>query len=196
MTQPPVTDPSGAQQQFVPPAKMLPAAYVPNGQAAAAEAAAISLQAGTTQPGMPAPGEHGVEEVPVGPYVQFMGRVFHFGGTVPAMALLDFAAESAKGVGELDVNGLAVMRDLIRRCFLVKPPCRNVCPRNCKCAGTVHCAACTDAGELAEEVRDCAQYDAGEWPRFRMHALDTGATPEQMLDVVTAVIQQGTGRPT
>lgn len=181
------------------PVSALPPAYQPP-DTARAETDATRLQAQVTQPGMPPPGAHGVEGVPVGQTVQFIGRTFRLTKQIPTMALLDFAAEADKGLETGDPAALRTMRDLLRRCFTLNPPCRDMCSARCRTppgqACPDHCAACTTAGDLAEEVPGCDQYDPGDWPRFRVHALDTCADPEQLFDVVTQVIQLTTGRPT
>ena len=190
-----MTDPASAPHQPAAAAAQLPAAYQhPYPPAAdAAEQAAIRVQAASPQPGYPP--DHAVA-VATGPVIEFMERTYRVANQLPTMALLEFAAEADKGTGTEDPGALATMYHLLRRSFLLAPPCRNFCPPRCGCKGKVHCQACTAAGDLAEEVPGCPQFNPGDWPRFRIHALDVCAEPEDLFKVVEELIQRATGRPT
>jgi len=133
---------------------------------------------------------------PPGRVITFYGAEYRLAPKIPIMALIDFGAEAAKGTSTEDPSALAAMRDILRRCFQLAPPCRRICAARCPDECARHCAACTAAGPVAAEVPGCAQYDPGDWPLFHTMALDRCAGVDELFDVVNDVIALETARPT
>lgn len=109
--------------------------------------------------------------------VEFMGERFRIAGKIGLMPLLKFSAHADMSTS--DPGALAAMYSMLKDCI------------ECGKPGCGKCPAC-EAGD----ERDCAESDPGDWKRFEQHAIDTKADADELLDVITRVIELISGRPT
>jgi hypothetical protein len=108
--------------------------------------------------------------------IEFMGQRFRMAHHVSLMPLLKFAHVSRKGVDSADMEGLAVMYEMIRDCIDTEPNVR-----------------------LERDARTGAEvkvFGESEWDRFERVAVESKASDRDLLDVVTRAIAAITARPT
>jgi hypothetical protein len=109
--------------------------------------------------------------------VEFMGARFRVADKIGLMPLLKFSAHADMSTN--DPGALAAMYSMLKDCIHEGNP------------GCGKCPACK-----AGDERDCAEFDPGDWRRFEQHAIDTKADADELLDVITKVIELIAGRPT
>lgn len=109
--------------------------------------------------------------------VAFMGERFRIAEKVGLMPLLKFSAHADMSTN--DPGALAAMYAMLRDCIAEGHP------------GCGKCLPCTTDNEAR-----CKDYDPGDWKRFEQHAIDTKADADELLDVITKVIELIAGRPT
>jgi hypothetical protein len=109
--------------------------------------------------------------------IEFMDKTFRIADSIGLMPLLKFSAASDMNVE--DPRALAAMYAMLRDC--IHP-------------GSPACGEC----EECKNGRDasCRFYDRGDWGAFEEHAMLTKAGADDLLDVVTKVIELISGRPT
>lgn len=121
-----------------------------------------------------APKEGAVIEA--GNRITFLGKDFRIAERVGLMPLLKFA--SSADVDTTDPRALSAMYALLRDCIYEgRPPCGE-------------CAECE-----ADNDGACKSYDRGDWGAFEEHAMITKADADDLLDVVTKVLELVSGRP-
>jgi hypothetical protein len=123
----------------------------------------------------PGTGKEGV--IATGDKVELVGQSFRIAREIGLMPLLKFA--SAADVDVQDSRALAAMYALLRDCIYAGEP------------GCGECASCQAGNEKA-----CTSYDAGDWSAFEEHAMVTKADADDLMGVVTKVLEVVSGRPT
>jgi len=109
--------------------------------------------------------------------VELLGRKFRMSDKVGLMPLLKFA--SASDMSTDDPRALSAIYAMLRDCIYEgKPGCRE-------------CQFCK-----AGDEEGCAQYEKGDWAEFERHAIDTKAEGDDLLEVVSQVMEKLSGRPT
>lgn len=108
--------------------------------------------------------------------VTLLGKEFRVAERIGLMPLLKFA--SSADVDTTDPRALAAMYALLRDCIY---------------EGTPGCGECEQCE--ADDERGCKSYDRGDWPAFEEHAMITKADAEDLLDVVSRVLEIVSGRP-
>ncbi len=109
--------------------------------------------------------------------VEFMGRRFRIAEKIGLMPLLKFSAFS--DVSVQDPRALGALYAMLRDC--IHP-------------GHPGCGKCEDCKNGADQA--CAEYDPGDWHAFEDHAMETKADADELMDVVTKVIELIAARPT
>lgn len=109
--------------------------------------------------------------------VEFMGERFRIADKIGLMPLLKFSAHSDMSTS--DPGALSAMYSMLKDCI------------ECGHPGCGKCPSCRAGAES-----DCASFDPGDWKRFEQHAIDTKADADELLDVITRVIELISGRPT
>lgn len=109
--------------------------------------------------------------------VEFMGDRFRVAEKVGLMPLLKFSAHADMSTS--DPAALAAMYSMLKDCIYEGTPACGECIR------------CKNGDETG-----CAQFDRGDWKRFEQHAIDTKADADELLDVITKVIELISARPT
>lgn len=109
--------------------------------------------------------------------VELLGKQFRIAEKVGLMPLLKFA--SASDMTTDDPRALSAVYSLLRDCVYEGTP------------GCGECASCTTDNEAA-----CPSYDKGDWAAFEQHAMDTKADADELLAVITQVLEIVSGRPT
>lgn len=109
--------------------------------------------------------------------VEFMGEKFAIAEKVGLMPLMRFAHASSQDLDTSDMEALAAIYDMLRDCIDAGvEPCGQC--ENCKSGGV------------------CPKFRRSDWRRFEDHAVMTKADADDMLPVVTRVIEILTARPT
>lgn len=108
--------------------------------------------------------------------VTLLGRDFRIASRVGLMPLLKFA--SSADVDTTDPRALAAMYALLRDCIY---------------EGTPACGECSEC-EAGNDT-SCKSYDRGDWSAFEEHAMLSKADAEDLLDVVSKVLEIVSGRP-
>jgi hypothetical protein len=109
--------------------------------------------------------------------VELIGRQFRIAEKIGLMPLLKFA--SASDMSTEDPRALSAVYSMLRDCIYEgRPGCGN-------------CADCKASRETS-----CKSYDKGDWGEFEQHAIDTKADAEELLAVVSQVLEVVSGRPT
>ena len=109
--------------------------------------------------------------------VEFMGKDFRIAKKVGLMPLLKFSAAVDFDIS--DPRALAAMYAMLRDCVY---------------EGTPACGKCTACREGRESA--CPSFDAGDWKAFEDHAVNSKADADELMDVITRVMEIITGRPT
>lgn len=109
--------------------------------------------------------------------VEFMGRRFRIADKIGLMPLLKFATYA--DVATDDPKALAAMYQMLRDCIYPGEP---------------GCGECEDCE--AGNDRACAEYVRGDWQAFEDHAIDTKAEADDLVTVISKVIELISGRPT
>lgn len=116
--------------------------------------------------------------------VTLKGASFRMADSIGMMPLLRFAHASKQGVDSADMAGLAAMYDVIADCIDQDVPQRPA----------VDAAGARVVDGFGNPVLEPA--GESEWDRFQRHAIDTKASAEELLQVVTDCIQVLSARPT
>jgi hypothetical protein len=114
---------------------------------------------------------------PVTRSVELKGKRFRIADKIGAMPLLKFSMFADLEIQ--DARAMAAMYTLLRDCIY---PGADACGS---------CDACTKGRE-----RTCPAYDAGDWGAFEEHAMITKADADDLMDVITKVMELIAGRPT
>jgi hypothetical protein len=109
--------------------------------------------------------------------VELLGRQFRIAEKIGLMPLLKFA--SASSMSTEDPRALAAVYSMLKDCIYEGSP------------GCGKCEACTAGNESA-----CKSYDKGDWQDFEDHAMVTKADADELLTVITQVLEVVSGRPT
>jgi hypothetical protein len=109
--------------------------------------------------------------------VEFMGKDFRISDKVGLMPLLKFSAAVDFDIS--DPRALSAMYAMLKDCIYEGTPACG------------QCTACKDDRESA-----CPSFDAGDWKAFEDHATATKADADELMDVLTKVMEIITGRPT
>lgn len=109
--------------------------------------------------------------------IEFMGERFRVADKVGLMPMLKFAA--AADMSTNDPRALSAIYSMLKDSIHSGTPA----------CGT--CATCKAGNET-----DCASYDEGDWGDFERHAIETKADADELLEVVTKVMEVISGRPT
>lgn len=112
-----------------------------------------------------------------GTTVTFLDRRFRIADKVGLMPLLKFA--SASDMNTDDPRAMAAVYEMLRDCIHPGTP------------GCGECASCEAGNDTA-----CKAYDPGDWAAFERHAIDTKADAEELLAVISQVMEILSGRPT
>lgn len=109
--------------------------------------------------------------------VELLGRRFRIAGKIGMMPLLKFSAFA--DVAVTDPRALGAMYAMLRDC--IHP-------------GHPGCGKCDDCANGSEQA--CPDWDRGDWLAFEDHAMITRASAEDLLDVISKVMELIAGRPT
>lgn len=112
-----------------------------------------------------------------GDRVTLLGQEFRVSERIGLMPLLKFA--SASDVDTQDPRALAAMYTMLRDCIYEGSP------------GCGECEHCEARNETA-----CKAYERGDWSRFEEHAMVTKADADDLMGVVSKVLEIASGRPT
>lgn len=114
---------------------------------------------------------------PVTRSVELKGKRFRIADKIGAMPLLKFSMFADLDIQ--DARAMAAMYTLLRDCIH---------------SGAPACGDCDMCKKGSE--RACAAYDTGDWAAFEEHAMVTKADADDLMDVVTKVMELIAGRPT
>ena len=109
--------------------------------------------------------------------IEFMDKRFRVADKIGLMPLLKFSAFA--DVAVQDPRALGALYAMLRDC---------IHPGHPECG---KCEDCKNGNELS-----CKEYDPGDWRAFEDHACETKADADQLMEVVTKVIEIVAGRPT
>jgi hypothetical protein len=109
--------------------------------------------------------------------IELLGKRFRIADRIGLMPLLKYA--SASDMSTEDPRALAAIYSMLRDCIYPGTPACGDCDR------------CTAGNEAI-----CKAYDAGDWQAFENHATDTKADAEELMPVISQVMEIITGRPT
>ena len=136
--------------------------------------------------------------------VEFMGRPFRIADKIGLMPLLKFSAFA--DVNVQDPRALGALYAMLRDCIHQGNPgcgeCETCAPE--RCGECRNCQMVHD-GEDPEGLpctvyrpdrTQCKDFDPGDWRAFEDHACETKADADELMDVVTKVIELVAGRPT
>lgn len=112
-----------------------------------------------------------------GDKVELLGKKFRVAEKIGLMPLLKFA--SASDMSTDDPRALSAVYSMLRDCIYEGKP------------GCGECKECKADNEVM-----CKSYDKGDWTAFELHAMDTKADADQLLEVITKVMEIVSGRPT
>lgn len=115
--------------------------------------------------------------VETGDTVTMMGKKFRVADKVGLMPLLKFA--SASDMNTSDPRALAAIYDMLKDCIYEGTPACG------------ECATCKTGDEDS-----CQDFDSGDWSEFERHAIDTKAEADDLIPVVSQVMEIISGRPT
>jgi hypothetical protein len=109
--------------------------------------------------------------------VELIGRRFRIADKIGLMPLLKFSAFA--DVNVQDPRALGALYAMLRDC--IHP-------------GSPGCGECEDC--KAGSAQACPDFDPGDWRAFEDHACEAKADADDLMDVVTKVIEMVAGRPT
>jgi hypothetical protein len=112
-----------------------------------------------------------------GDTIEMMGKNFRVADKVGLMPLLKFA--SASDMSTTDPRALSAIYDMLKDC--IHP-------------GTPGCGSCSTC--QSGEEHNCKSFDPGDWGLFERHAIDTKAEADDLIPVVSQVMEIISGRPT
>jgi hypothetical protein len=109
--------------------------------------------------------------------VELIGRKFRVAEKIGLMPLLKFA--SASDMSTEDPRALSAVYSMLKDCIYEGRPGCGTCE---------HCKA--------DKEESCKAYDKGDWADFEQHAIDTKADADELLEVISQVMEIISGRPT
>ena len=109
--------------------------------------------------------------------VELLGKHFRIAEKIGLMPLLKFA--SASSMTTEDPRALAAVYSMLQDCIY---------------EGSPACGTCKDCKDGREDL--CKSYDRGDWSAFEQHAMETKADADELLTVITQVLEIVSGRPT
>lgn len=112
-----------------------------------------------------------------GDKVELLGKHFRIAEKIGLMPLLKFA--SASDMSTEDPRALSAIYSMLKDCIYEGSP------------GCGECKECKAGNETT-----CKSYDKGDWGAFELHAMDTKADADELLDVITKTLEIVSGRPT
>jgi hypothetical protein len=115
--------------------------------------------------------------VATGDTIEMMGRKFRVADKVGLMPLLKFA--NASDMSTADPRALSAIYSMLKNCIY---------------PGTPGCGTCVTCRAGNEE--GCRSYNPGDWEAFEQHAIDAKAEADDLMPVVTQVMEIISGRPT
>jgi hypothetical protein len=115
--------------------------------------------------------------------VEFYGEKYLLAQKIGYLPLLKFAHTAAQGADADDMEGMAAMYDMLQGCFERGQPCGK-------------CVMCAGDDELEPDPGKCISRAGDEWPRFERHAIREAADAEDLLNVITDVMEIVSARPT
>jgi hypothetical protein len=132
--------------------------------------------------------------------VELKGKRFRIADKIGAMPLLKFSMFADMNIQ--DPRALGAMYTLLRDCIYSGSPACGTCEQ-CNPAPCGQCRGCNpDDGREARcwqntaDETACAQYKSGDWAAFEEHAMTSKADADELMDVVTKVMELVSGRPT
>jgi hypothetical protein len=108
--------------------------------------------------------------------VEFLGKDFRIADTIGAMPLLKFSMYA--DVAVQDPKAMAAMYAMLRDCIYPGTPACG------------ECQACQDGDETS-----CPGFEPGDWRAFEDHAMETRASADDLLDLITKTMELMAGRP-
>lgn len=127
----------------------------------------------------------GSEGAVAGDTLEFMGESYKLAPRLAAISLWKFGWIAKRGVTDEDMEGIAVIFDLLRDCFIIEYPCEK-CPT---------CLGDPDK-DLSPNPEACPNQDLGEWPRFEHDAMRKRATNDDLIQTVFQAVELIAARPT
>ena len=136
--------------------------------------------------------------------VEFMGRRFRIADRIGLMPLLKFSAFADVATG--DPRALGALYAMLKDCIHPgNPGCGE-----CGFCAPARCGSCRNCQMVADgedeeglpctvsrpDPTGCRDFDPGDWRAFEDHACETKADADELMDVVTKVIELVAGRPT
>jgi len=129
--------------------------------------------------------------------VELKGKSFRIADKIGAMPLLRFSTFANMNIQ--DPRALSAMYTLLRDVIYQGEPacgeCETCAPEPCG-----ECAGCANPPvrcyRNAPDPRSCPSFIPGEWDAFEEHAMVTKADADELMDVVTNVVELISGRPT
>lgn len=116
--------------------------------------------------------------------VELLGRKFRVAEKIGLMPLLKFA--SASDMSTEDPRALSAVYSMLRDCIYEGRPGCGTCER---------CTGDPENGVTGDQ-KMCKLYDKGDWADFEQHAIDTKADADELLEVISQVMEVISGRPT
>lgn len=114
--------------------------------------------------------------------VELLGKQFRVAEKVGLMPLLKFA--SASDMSTEDPRALSAVYMMLRDCIYEGAP------------GCGECEKCAPADGSDGDETACKLFDKGDWAAFENHATETKADADELLTVITQVLEIVSGRPT
>lgn len=109
--------------------------------------------------------------------VELKGKRFRISDQIGTMPLLKFSTYAGMDIGNPKAQAAmyALLRDVIYE-------------------GAPACGECDDCA--VGNSRSCKAFDVGDWQKFEDHAMETKANADELMDVITDVMELLSGRPT
>ena len=114
--------------------------------------------------------------------VELLGKKFRIAERIGLMPLLKFA--SASDMTTDDPRALAAVYSMLRDCIYEGSP------------GCGECESCKPADGSDGNEMLCKSYDKGDWAAFEQHAMETKADADELLSVISQVMEVIAGSPT
>jgi hypothetical protein len=114
--------------------------------------------------------------------VELLGKQFRVAEKIGLMPLLKFA--SASDMTTEDPRAMSAVYSMLKDCIYEGSP------------GCGECEKCAPADGSDGDETACKSYDKGDWAAFENHAIDTKADADELLTVITQVMEIVSGRPT
>ena len=132
--------------------------------------------------------------------VELKGKRFRIADKIGAMPLLKFSMFADMDIQ--DPRALAAMYTLLRDCIDAGSPACGTCEQcnpepcgQCRGCNPVDGRAASCWQNTANETA-CKQFKRGDWAAFEEHAMESKADADELMNVVTSVMELISGRPT